>query len=292
MIIKTVSILAILFFGQSAYAQAFKGSISFTSNEKEIHRRSIDLINRTASDCLKDDLQKHQSFFRQHGFSPFYGDRSSFAKLTKAEKQSHLRRLGKNPNYVEIMQPTSCVGLALKCLERGFQAAGQGQYWSKIARYTRLNNQYGNALQHALQSIGWKILYWNPAPQNNEAWDNYEKRKDPTNKEWFWGWHSYRYLTVNRQSMYYFNKVDDARTLVGFGTQVPRQFKAIPFYIGTAHTGYHVFPGMYGQVIEGHSTRPITDYYTIESSEFNPLKTGAGPRGQYMSGLIAIPPQR
>ncbi len=283
--------LVLAFFAFSlAHAQEFKGDISFSQLERDVHRNGINQLIKTASDCLDEDLKRHQTFYRQHGFSPFYGDRSSFAKLNRTDRQNHLRRLGKNPQLADIMEPTSCVGLALKCLDRGFKAAGQAQLWSRIAAYTRLNNQYGNALQHALQELGWEIIYWNPAPQNNEAWDAAEKRRDPKNNDRFWGWHAYRYLTVNRHGAYYFNKVDDAESLVGFGTSVPKEFGKIPFFIGTAHTGYHVFPGAYGRVVEGHSTRAVTDYYTIESSEFNPLKNGGGPRGSYKSGLVAIPP--
>lgn len=271
-------------------AQEFKGEIQFSESDRLRHAQGITVLITVAADCLKKDLDHHQSFYRTHGFSPYYGDRSKFAKLSKDQRQRELRRLGKNPALVEVMEPTSCVGLALKCLNEGFAAAGQSDLWKPIAAYTRLNNQYGNALQLALQELGWTISYWNPAPEMNETWDAQEQRRNRRNTDRFWGYHAYRFLTVNRHNRYYYNRVDDKDWLVGFGRDVPQSFKDIPFFIGTAHTGYHVFPGAYGQVIEGHSTRAITDAQTIESSEFNPLAPGGGPRGQYKTGLVAIPP--
>lgn len=273
-----------------SFAQSFRGEISFTNAERAKHRWGVRAIVEEASRCLEGELQTHQEFFRRHGFSMYYGDRSTFAKMNWTERKNYLRRLGKNPDFVEIMKPTSCVGLTLNCLERGFASAGQADLWKRVADFTRLNNQYGNALQHALQELGWTLMYWNPAPERNEEWDRAEQRRNRNNTDRFWGYHAYRYLTVTRHGRYYFNRVDDQTTLLGFGTRVPESFKRIPFFVGTAHTGYHVFPGSYGRVIEGHSTRPLTDFDTIESSPFNPLATGGGPRGQYRTGLMAVPP--
>lgn len=54
--------------------------------------------------------------------------------------------------------------------------------------------------------------------------------------------------------------------------------------------GYHVFPGSYGIVVEGHSARAITDKTTLESAAFNPLDSKGAPNGRYRSGMISIPP--
>lgn len=280
----------LLLFPQLLFAQSFSGDISFSHHEQTRHLKTLETLIETSANCLERELRTHQEFFRTHGFSMYYGDRSTFARMSWSDRQNHLRRLGKDPSFIHIMKPTSCVGLALQCLGEGFEAAEQADLWQRIAAYTRLNNQYGNALQHALQEIGWKIVYWNPAPERNEAWDQAEQRRNRNNTDRFWGYHAYRFLTVMRHDRYYYNHVDDKNWLVGFGTRLPEDFKRVPFFIGTAHTGYHVFPGAYGQVIEGHSTRPLTDFDTIETSPFNPLQSGGGPRGQYRTGLVAIPP--
>jgi hypothetical protein len=270
---------------------AFKGSVEFTAAEIQGQNKNLNTIIQTASNCLEDHLEEHQRFFQRYGISAFYGDRSAFAKMSTAQKKAHLASLGKDPALLSQMKPTSCVGLTLTCLGKGFVDAGQAGTWKKIADYTKANDQDGTAMQDALRKLGWVVLYWNPDPTKNAVWDAREKAKDPQNKERFWGYHVYRYQTVtSAKQNYYFNAVDDIETLVGFKTSIPAKFANVPFYVGTAHTGYHVFPGSYGNVIEGHSTRSIDDPQTLESSEFNPLKDGGGPRGTYRSGLIAVPP--
>ncbi len=287
---KMMMILSLALWAQVSFAVGFEGEITFTSSEVAKHQSSIQELTDVAANCLKSDLKRHRDFYAKYGISAFYGDRSQFAKMSRDQKQSALKRLGLSPKLLDQMAPTSCVGLTLKCLEQGFKATNQSSTWEKLKTYTKKNAQDGTALQNGLQKLGWTLLYWNPAPEHNERWDEIEKRDDRDNSSRFWGYHSYRYLTVSREMRYYFNKVDDAKWLVGFQTSVPAQFSDIPFFVGTAHTGYHVFPGMYGRVIEGHSTRSITDAQTLESSPFNPLQNGGGPRGAYRSGLMLVPP--
>lgn len=287
---KFFAILFVAIWSQLALAVGFEGEISFTQAEVNKHKSRIDELVSVASACLKSDLKRHQDFYARYGISAFYGDRSQFAKMSRAQKLAVLKKLGLSPSLLDQMAPTSCVGLTLKCLERGFEATNQESTWAKLKLYTRQNAQDGTALQNGLQKLGWTLLYWNPAPENNERWDAIEKKNDRDNSSRFWGYHAYRFLTVSRESRYYFNQVDDSKWLVGFQTSPPAQFADIPFFVGTAHTGFHVFPGMFGRVIEGHSTRSITDSQTIESSPFNPMQNGGGPRGAYRSGLMLIPP--
>ena len=272
------------------WAIGFEGEISFSRQETLAHQASVDTIVSSATECLKHDLNRHQAFFKRYGISAYYGDRSQFAKMSRTAQERTLKKLGLPTSLLDQMAPTSCVGLTLKCLESGFLKAGQASIWSKIKTYTKRNSQDGTALQNALQKLGWTLHYWNPDPNQNEIWDRSEHNKDPDNSGRFWGYHAYRFLTISRENRYYFNVVDDSNWLVGFQKNPPANFSDIPFFVGTAHTGYHVFPGMYGQVIEGHSTRSITDPNTLESSPFNPLQDGGGPRGLYRSGLILIPP--
>ncbi len=294
-------VLTTVFF--SSQAQAWEGSISFNEQERAQHAAGIKTILDSTDNCLRNNIEDHHAFFRKYRVSKYYGDRSSFAKLPWENKLYHiqdvLRRLGYSRSEIprlsqyirSQMQPTSCVGLVLKCLGGGFKAAGQTELWNRIAAYARINGQDGTAMQDALRKLGWRVLFWNPDTRSSSQWDSYERAKDPTNKNRFWGYHAYRVSTVMSSSRkYLYNTVDDVRTLVNFGRNVPSEFKRVPFFVGTAHTGYHVFPGMFGNVIEGHSTRQITDGNTIESSAFNPLQEGGAPRGSYYSGLIAVPP--
>lgn len=294
-IFRTVQMAALLLAvnfspAPTAHAEGFLGQISFTEAERQIHLFSVQTFMQSANECMLADLRHHQEFYRQWGVSPFFGDRSRFGVMNDDQRRQELIRRGLPPELLDQMSPTSCIGIALKCLKKGFNDAGQSAVWDRIAAYTRLNGEDGTALQNGLQGLGWKILYWNPITRVNELLDRREKEKDPDNHLHMWGYHAYRTYTVKNFGMYLYNKVDDGTTLVDFEDRVPTSFLRVPFYIGTAHGGYHVFPGHYGWVIEGHSMRSIDDPNTIEDSEFNPNKIGGGPHGQYFSGIIAVPP--
>lgn len=282
-------LLAILFCPLYSLA-AFKGSIEFTPREISDHQTDVDTIVPAASECLQKTYDRHLAFHRRYGISPFYGDQSSFAKLTYKQKKDYLRSLRKNENLVDQMETISCVGLAMRCLSQGFAAAGKQHIWKRLEAHLRLNAVDGSALQYSLRKLGWKTVYWNPQTTLNEEWDRQEKLRNPENRNRSWGWHAYRWLTVQTKGMYFDNPVDDKTTLVNFGTKPPLAFKRLPFFLGTAHTGYHVFPGLNGRVIESHSMRKITDITTVESSEFNPLKPNGGPQGTMYSGLMSVPP--
>jgi hypothetical protein len=275
----------------SANAGGFKGSISFTAEEKEAHLRDLPVILAEAAACIQQDIDHHNAFFKKYGISAFYGDRSSFSKLTDAQKRDYLRRLHVDPNLLSQLAPTSCVGLTRKCLGRGFDKAGEGEVWKRINAYTILNDVDGSALQDGLQKLGWKIAYWNPDLRMNDSWDREEQEKNPANSDHFWGYHRENWQSVSGpRHKYYLNNVDDWRAFVNFGNQVPALAKKIPFFVGTAHMGYHVFPVTFGKVVEGHSTRMINDPQTLQSAPFNPLK-GQGPTdGTYKSGIVAVPP--
>jgi len=287
---KRISMIIVIFGLNLSAAIAHAETWNFSAEERALHAQKIDSLMRIASECLRGDLARHRKFFSEYGISAFYGDRSSFAKLSQADKRAYLRDLGKNDKLVDQMAPTSCVGLTLKCLGKAFLATGQGSAWSQLKATTAESGQDGTILQNGLRALGWKTYYWNPATRLNARWDAAEKAKDPTNKDHFWGYHAYRYSTVKTKQTYYMSPVDNFSALVDFGEDTPEFFKRIPFFVGTAHGGYHVFPGAFGQVIEGHSTRLITDPNTIESSPFSPLADGGGPRGLYFSGMISVPP--
>ena len=269
----------------------FKGSVSFTEQEMSEHRGALPVIMRETSACLSQHLKRQQTFYRRWGISPYYGSASRFSRMTTQEREQELASLGLPVSLLSKMRPTSCIGLTVECMGYAFKKAGQSATWQKLKTYADANDMDGSALQDGLRHLGWKVLYWNPDISRNKIWDNGEKERDPTNAHHSWGYHEYRWHTVNSPTHnYYFNTVDDYHSLVNFGTRPPADFENVPFFVGTAHGGYHVFPGMFGQVIEGHSTREITDPQTVESSQFNPSKDGGGPRGNYHSGIIAVPP--
>jgi len=314
-----LAFLILSFFSTTASTFAgFKGTIDFTEEEKGKHLQHLEAMMESSAECLEADIRRHKKFIRKYGISAFYGDNSDFAKktgadgkavaTTKDEKRQMLRDADIDEDFLHdlipdgeckggldecpyMMQPTSCIGLALRCLKTGLLATGQNETWSKLRAYTIANNSTGDAVQDGLQKLGWKILYWNPDTSMNREWDLEEQQEYPGNPKNIWGQHVATWASVMNKQRYYFNAIDDSTSLVDFGRRLPRFMKEVPFFLGIAHLGYHVFPGTYGDIVEAHSTRKVTDKETIEKSEFAPLKSRGGPRGgPYKTGIVAIPP--
>jgi hypothetical protein len=289
----------------------YKGSISFSKREIRTHYANSPKLSEIAKSCLFRFRDTHNQFYnnnciKKNGkkvcLSKYFGDRRY------SKQRGQLRSDGKKLTYLgdalkaagfpaskmSEMQYNSCVGMALSCLQEGFQKTGQKKQWSRIKSFVLNNGVSGTALQFALQKIGWKVLYWNPSSKRDLAAK--AKKWDEEEKNWrSKGYHAYRYITVNRKGLYWLNPVDDKESLVGFGNDTPTLLYDVEFWVGTAHTGYHVFPGTRDQVVEAHSTRHITSHDNLEFSEFAPMKKGGAPRWtrteKYRSGLIAIPPR-
>lgn len=308
---KTTLVIFSLLFGAQVWAQ-YKGELNFSDSEIVYHQENINQLVSTSRNCLLRYKREHEEFYAKTCVKPnfwsekkclskFYGERRYSKK--RGQRRSDGKKLeylpnvledeGFNPELVNYMEATSCVGLALQCLKEGFQATNQQDQWARIMTFVRANNVGGTALQDALQKIGWKIYYWNPVPHQYilEAaakWDDEERKWQSK------GWHAFRYRKVMNEGTYWFNKVDNANAMVGFGETTPPILKGIPYWVGTANTGYHVFPGTFEKVVEAHSTRHITAFDNLEFSDFNPFGAGGGPRWtrseKYRSGLFALPP--
>ncbi len=300
---------------------AFRGSISFNEAEVRQHQAALPVIMNVAAKCLQQDLDRHQLFIHRYGVSAFYGENARFAKVigvdefgqatkrstTDDEKRQQLRERGLPEYLVQQlvpvhacrsssdcpmkMQPSSCIGLALKCLQRGFASAGQSGTWARLRQFTRENDVTGESLLYALRFLGWRTVYWNPDTSKARQWDLSEQKRYPGNPQRIWGKHVQTLASVMSRQIYSGVEVDDITSAVNFGRSSPEVFRRVPFYVGIAHQGYHVFPGSYGRIIEAHSTREINDPDEVQTSVFSPLAEGGGPRGgPYKSGIVAIPP--
>lgn len=270
---------------------AFDGDITFDDYEVSQHRHSASTITSEAGRCLDETIKYHHDFMKKWGVSPYYGDVSDFGRMNDDARRAFLQSIGKPPELLEQMNPISCVGMALKCLNQGFAKVNESATWDKIYQFVQLNGVDGTSLQYALQKLGWTLYYWNPNTAYNAQWDAAEKEADPTNVRRIWGYHEFRYATATGPNHTYAdNYVNDWSTFVNYGRRAPLVLRRAKFFVGTAHGGYHVFPGTKGEVVEGHSMRDIRDVNTIESSPFAPLQKGGGPNGPYKSGLLALPP--
>lgn len=291
-------VIAGIMMSSMAFAQVQKAQ--FTAEEIQAHKQNINIITDTAAACLSEVYEDHLEFYNKWHVSKYFGNRKPEHQTTTGLK-NELAKYGAPTSLVSELTPISCIGLTVKCLGRGFKQAGQEATWQKIQNILAIDNKFlGTDLQNMLAQLGWKILYWNPNPENNKAWDLDDQELTPMapGKTWMpvWGGHAYRYATVMKSANYYGIHVDDAQTLVGFKSTQPEAFKQVPFFVGTAHAGYHVFPGKFGEVIEAHSMRTLNSIDNLQVSEFNPLGSGGGPRWtrteKYRSGLIAIPPTK
>jgi hypothetical protein len=323
---KPASVLGLLLCVFEASAFAGASPVAFTAEEIQANLANSKLISETASSCLQRAWDEHNKFFKQRSYSKFYGNRHPKHKTAAGRKAVLLSLLPKLEPKVMANDPAalkelesreeelmamSCIGLAMQCLGEGFEKAGMNDTWEKIRNWVGRTEDgalmfYGTDLQKALVDLGWKALYWNPDTAQNEVWDEIDKDKNPLKegKEWnpIWGGHAYRFALVKKNREYYGVPVHDVQTLVNFGISPPEEFKQAPFFVGTAHAGYHVFPGFNGQVIEAHSMRELNSASNLEVGPFNPLfqdhngvSSGNGaPRWtrieHYKSGVIVVPP--
>ncbi len=278
--------------------------LEITESEREQQRQKATVIAETAADCLSEFWEDHNRFFDANGFSKYYGDRQEIY-ATSAKRKAAIKALDKETELESQMVGISCVGLTKICLGRGFYKAGLKATWDKINNYLAKTGSIGIHLQHILVDLGWKTYYWNPEPSQNKAWDAEDRRINPLTSEDIaknrknksvWGNHSAHFATATKSIAPHYWKVPiaDSRLLVGFGSNEPQEFKRFPFFVGTAHASYHVFPGSFGQVIEAHSKRLISSRDNLEIGDFNPLAPGGSPKWtrteRYRSGIIVVPP--
>jgi hypothetical protein len=269
----------------------------FTDDDARAQQERALEIATIAARYLDDVYADHVAFFEKWGVSKYYGNRRPDYQ-TREGRIRALKRYGKPAHLADVQISTACITLAVEALRSGFMSAGLENVWQKLfAVLSRDNLFLGTDLQVLLQQLGWKLYYWNPDPTQNEKWDEEDRHLNPPGfgRKWnpVWGGHEARYRSVLASSTYSGKRVDNATSLVAFRTKPPAAFSRVPIFIGTAHDGYHVFPGRAGEVIEAHSVRSMNDRDNLQFSRFNPIASNGGPRWthleRYRSGLIATP---
>lgn len=254
-------------------------------------------------------LSEFEEYYkREHEDSyPEYEAELQKVKINERARDENAQRAEFGPNNASFMlQNISCVDMALRCLKEGFKKADMTDTWTKVEKEVIKKNKSGADLQKVLIDLGWKSYYWNPDTTQNATWDNEDPTlsNPPSGQSWgpAWGGHAIRWQSVNTTKEYTLGTgsapipIHDQTLLVNFGKNPPPSFKTIPFFVGTAHAGYHVFPGFAGYIIEAHSMRSLDSINNLEVSVFNPLnqENRGGPRWtkdeKYRSGVIVTPP--
>ncbi len=241
---------------------------------------------------------------------------------------ARISKINNDPNFIENFKknvgfkPMSCIGLTRKCLAEGFDSVDNSiikNIWNKIDSNLKDSDMGGMNLIKNLQKLGWKVLYWNPDPSQNSEWDqlnvknwvtpeylprmkvvNFDTGAPIPNKpgQYYyysaWGMHESHYKNIMNKNRYFDVRVDDKNLLVNTKNVTPLVLQKAPYYIGTAHVGYHVFSGYNGQIYEGHSERSLTGGTNLEHGYYNPATKGGSPKStlyeQYRSGIIVVPP--
>lgn len=241
----------------------------------EIFYYDVNVQNRP---LVYRNAERVQEFLEKKGMAqvPFRDARTEAKRFMKRKKKG-----------------TSCVTLARDCIRYAFAQVRNRHIDSasaKIMEEFSRSQAMGTVFINLLRDVGWKVYYWNPDTSRNDEFDLFERYYQPKFSD-NTGYHRYIYSRIAREGKYLevnYNRhlgptqsltkhtvyVDDARTLTNFGDDTPRFLKDEPFYMGIAHMGFHVFLGSYGEVIEGHSKRPVSDSTILERSDFNPLEDG------------------
>ncbi|MGZ3652052.1 MAG: hypothetical protein ACXVB9_10595 [Bdellovibrionota bacterium] len=275
------------------------------------------------------DIEKYVQKTNPRLYAQYLERKPTLNLIQRAQEEHGKERGGADlrGNTDPLEQNISCVDMSRRCLQEGFKQAGMIDTFEKIDKVTLAHDVSGTEMQKGLSDLGWRVLYFNPDPTQNAAWDAEDQQinplpapvpgKKPVVWQGSWGGHADGWsLNCDANGHLKPGKrtggvlcsdeyqlggevpipVDDKRLLVGFRTAIPAAFKAVPYFIGTAHGGYHVFPGYYGNIIEAHSVRALGSIDNLQVSSFNPLDQdhGGGPRWtnseHYRTGVIVVPP--
>ena len=208
-------------------------------------------LARAGKEAIETKTKAHRDAVGTRGYGTHYGDHSSYTPPAGAS-----------------LTKSSCVVWAMECAEYAFDKVGGSATWSQIAQVTRRNQLKGTFLIRELIAKRWTGIYWNPDVT------------DTSDSE-----HSYSAHIARTKKTYYDLAVSDMivdyrRSPVNM-TGIDRLEK-VPFWIGCARGGMHVFCGTGANVSEFHWDAPATD---PNAMELVALKDYA-----WMSGIIAVPP--
>lgn len=260
-------------------------------------------------------IEKHVNGLSQTGIGSMYGPKSSYALMNDKQKLDYINKSKKPGTLPEMPKETSCIGFVQNFLRTGYSLSGMGERYKEIDKRLAWSNGQGTHLLAELQKDGWKLLLWAPDARNPTTRVQ-NPSKDTAHHTWAYGMakqgkgymkgvlsygHVFEGLKIDyvvsdyRPTLPAINS-EDAKTnhAAPTKTKTLRNLDAdellqrIPFFVGVANGGYHVYLGSKGMVIESHSTRGPTDNTNIE---FRPLNQfGLFKNESYLTGVIAVPP--
>ncbi len=190
-------LFSIVIFLSFAVSADYNGSanLAFSAQEVSDHKQSIQEFNEVARFCLESYQNEHLSFYydnckiikgQQVCLSKFFGERRYSKRQNDFRPDGTplqylgdaLAEIGFPASYMNKMENTSCVGMALDCLKHAFLATNQENSWNKVLKFTKDNGVGGTALQEALRRLGWKVYYWNPS-NNTDSMKKWDIEEEP-----------------------------------------------------------------------------------------------------------------
>lgn len=218
---------------------------------------SMQLAN-AGKKAIESKTKAHRDAIRSRGYGTHYGDRSGY-------------RVPPGASLTE----SSCVAWAMECTAAAFNEVGQGAVWRNINRITRANQLKGTVLVQQLISLArWTGVYWNPDVKN------------PGDK----GEHSFSYSVARKHKTYYKIPIQDY--VLNYRPMPPsktpkdetglEKLAKVPFWVGCAKGGRHVFCGTGKKVSEFHWTSSATHTHAMELVSLQGYA--------WLSGIIVIPP--
>lgn len=313
MMVVNLRILAILLFFQ---LPLLGYGATFVTEESE----AAQVIGR---DSVKKAIRDHRAHLQKTGVGLFYGSKSSYSPIKKLQSASDtmwsdidrfsyiktilrkdfvqtLRSTSAVDAYVGSlvgnqdqlprngdMEMTSPVLWALKHVKAAYTAAGKKERGEQIDRIVESSGSAAHILIMELQKDGWHSIYWNPdvnAPaEPNESKKSLHERswQEANRGEYMNGKIKVDYSLVNYRP--------SPRSKTKKNTSSLTKLKRVPFWIGMANYGKHMFVGYHGHLSEAYSMEMPTSSRLIVDSEF------ANWSGNYrseklLSGIIMVPP--
>lgn len=286
----------------------------FTLDESE----AAQVVGR---ESVLQSMKAHRDHLQKTGVGLFYGVKSTYSPLKKSKNSnekiwSDIERFGYiktvlHKNFVHKLgsmnavdayvgslvgiqeeqprhgdlQMTGSLLWVLKHVSAAYAASGKSERAEQIVRLVQNNGNHPYLLLVELQKDGWHSIYWNP----DVALPDDDKKASLHLRSW-----------QEAQKGTYFNntiKVDylltNYRPTKGSKTKKDlsslKKLKRVPFWVGLANYGRHIFVGYQDHLSEAHSAEMPTSNNLIMDSEFGKWH-GHYPSEKLLSGIIMVPP--
>lgn len=206
-----------------------------------------------------------------------------------------------------MIQMTNPLLWTYRHLEVAYTTIGRSARWQQIVNTVEAQPNRGLALMKELQKDGWEAVYWNPDLQNPES------KKSPhgiaaVNAQKFKVFSAAKYKSRKEIPSRGLLKIDhlllNYRQGAGARERASvsdlEKLKTVPFWVGLANFGSHVFVGHHGMISESSSSyapeTPLalqrTSFSSWGGSLINLPREGApkAPSSSYLSGILMVPP--